>query len=233
MLDEILARLGAMSPEDRERPPALPMSHTAGMRWVPAPGPQTNASGALPTCSSTVARAAAVRARSGLGLAFTAHRRSLILRRRYVNLDALMDRRRRSNGGAAGFNGSPPPRLLTGDNRLIVFGANQHPGDEQNLPGPAVRLKVFDEATQFLESQAASHRWLRSTEEGHACAPYWRPTPRSMPTGIGSSACSRPGSTSPIQNPAKHGELRWFVTAPDGADLEVPVPIPSRWEAIS
>ncbi len=62
MLDEILARLAAMSPEDREATTRLAMSHTAGMRWVPAPGPQTNAFWSPADVLLYAVRGAAVRA---------------------------------------------------------------------------------------------------------------------------------------------------------------------------
>jgi hypothetical protein len=148
-------------------------------KWVPNPGPQTVAY----FCAADVllygGQGGGGKSDLGLGLAFTAHRRSLILRRKYTNLSGLIDRAKEINGGSDGFNGTPPPKLLTRDGRLIMFGANQRPGDEQDFQGIPFDLKVFDEAAQFLETQIRFHiGWLRDAQNANRvrgrCSPRTR-----------------------------------------------------------
>ena len=121
-------------------------------KWVPNPGPQTSAYYSRADVLLYGGQGGGGKSDLGLGLAFCGpHRRALILRRKYVNLGGLIDRAKELNGGIEGFNGSPPPKFSLPD-RLIMFGANQHPGDEQNFQGIPFDLKVFDEAAQFLEA---------------------------------------------------------------------------------
>jgi hypothetical protein len=85
------------------------------MKWVPNPGPQTDAY----FCPADVllygGQGGGGKSDLGLGLAFTAHHRSLIMRRKYANLSALTERAIKINGSRDGFNGSPPPLLRTDD----------------------------------------------------------------------------------------------------------------------
>src|SRR5262245_16347251 len=100
----------------------------APRKWLPNPGPQTDAYYSAADVLLYGGQGGGGKSDLGLGLAFSGpHRRSLILRRKYTNLGGLIDRAKEINGGAQGFNGSAPPRFRLSD-RLIEFGANQHPG---------------------------------------------------------------------------------------------------------
>jgi hypothetical protein len=192
-------------------------------KWVPNPGPQTVAY----FCAADVllygGQGGGGKSDLGLGLAFTAHRRSLILRRKYTNLSGLIDRAKEINGGSDGFNGTPPPKLVTRDGRLIMFGANQRPGDEQDFQGIPFDLKVFDEAAQFLETQIRFHiGWLRDAQNANQrTRAVLASNPPIDATGDWMIGFFRPWLDITHPRPAKPGELRFFVTAPDGSDLEV------------
>ena len=163
----------------------------------------------------------------GLGLAFTEHKRSLVLRRQYSNLSALTERAIEINGSRTGYNGSPPPLLRTDDGRYIQFGANQHLGDEQAWQGHAFDYKYFDEAVQFLEQQVRFHLgWLRSVDPKQRCRAVLGSNPPIDASGDWIIKMFRPWLDITHHKPAKHGELRWFVTAPDGEDVEVDGPEP-------
>lgn len=221
-LSEVLQAFGAMRPEGKTAIIAEAMKHNGHMRWIPSPGPQTEAY----RCEADVllygGQGGGGKSDLGLGLAFTAHKRSLILRRQYANLSALTERAVTINGTRNGFNGSPPPLLRTADSRYIQFGANQHLGDEQNWQGHPFDYKFFDEACQFLEQQVRFHLgWLRSTEKGQRVRAVLGSNPPLDSTGDWLVKMFRPWLDLTYHKPAKHGELRWFVTAPDGTDLEV------------
>jgi hypothetical protein len=173
-------------------------------------------------CCSTAGRAGAVNPISGWGSAFTQHHRSLILRRKYANLSALTERALTINGTRNGFNGSPPPLLRTADSRYIQFAGNQHAGDEQDWQGHPFDFKFFDEAVQFLESQVRFHLgWLRSTEKGQRVRAVLGTNPPLDADGDWIVGMFRPWLDITHPKPAKPGELRWYITAPDGTDLEV------------
>lgn len=234
LLDEILQKLEGLPPEallelEKER-----LKEAA--KWLPNPGAQTDAY--LSPADVLLYGGAGGGGKSdlGLGLAFTQHRRSLVMRRRYANLSGLTERAIKINGSKQGFNGSPPPLLRTDDGRYIQFGANQHLGDEQDWQGIPFDLKYFDEATQFLEQQVRFHLgWMRLSDEVLDRKQRVRAVLGSNPPvsadGDWIIRMFRPWLDLTHPRPAKPGEMRWFVTADDGSDLEVPLSDLNRTDA--
>jgi hypothetical protein len=224
-LDEIAKHLASLSEAERE---ALAKQAAADARvWFPNPGPQRDAYYSPADVLLYGGSGGSGKTDLGLGLAFTQHRRSLILRRRYVDLAALLDRAIEIHESQTGVNRSPPPRLVTKDGRLIQFGANQHLGDEAAFQGQPFDLKVFDEASAFLEQQVRFHLgWLRSTDPGQRVRAVLATNPPTSSDGDWIIKFFRSWLDLTHPNPAGHGELRWFVTAPDGEDLEVDGPQP-------
>jgi hypothetical protein len=162
-----------------------------------------------------------------LGLAFTQHQRSLILRRKYADLSSIIERTFEINGSRKGFNGSPPPKLRTMDGRLIQFAGNQFEGDEQDWAGRPFDLKGIDEATQLLESQVRFHLgWIRSADIKQRCRAVLASNPPISADGDWIIGFFRPWLDLTHPNPAKPGELRWFITNEDGRDEEVSGPEP-------
>lgn len=196
-------------------------------KWVPNPGPQTDAYFSPADVLLYGGQGGGGKSDLGLGLAYTAHRRSLILRRKYANLGSLTERAIEINGSRDGYNGSPPPLMRTDDGRYIQFAGNQHLGDEQDWQGQPFDFKMFDEAVQFLELQVRFHLgWLRSTTPGQRTRALLATNPPVDADGDWIIGMFRPWLDITHPKPAKHGELRWFVTAPDGSDLEVDGPEP-------
>jgi hypothetical protein len=222
LLDDITARLGALPAGDKSKVVDDAVSATSAMKWVPNPGPQTEAYFSAADILLYGGQGGGGKSDLGLGLAFTAHKRSLILRRRYANLGALTERAIEINGTRAGFNGSTPPKLRTANGQHIEFGANQHAGDELGWQGQPFDLKVFDEACQFLESQVRFHLgWLRTTDSGQRVRALLATNPPVDADGDWIIGVFRPWLDITHPRPARPHELRWFVTAPDGTDLEV------------
>jgi hypothetical protein len=225
-LDEVLTALRGLPAEKRASLEDEAMGKTSHMAWCPSPGPQAMAYFHPADILLYGGAGGGGKSDLGLGLAFTQHQRSLILRRRYSNLDALIDRAKEiASGTDYSFSGKPPPRLTTVDNRLIIFGANQYPGDEQGFQGQPFDLKVFDEASQFLESQVWFHiGWLRSTVIGVRTRAVLATNPPVSSDGDWLIKMFRPWLDITYSKPAEHGDLRWFVRDPDGNDMEVDGP---------
>ena len=131
-LDELAFRIDTMPEADRVAVIEDTIAATSGMKWIPNPGPQTEAD----FCQADVllygGQAAGGKTDLLGGLALMKHKRSLIMRRQYTDLGALIERFREIDGTYAGFNGAPPPRLRTADGRLIDFGAAAQLGDERH-----------------------------------------------------------------------------------------------------
>jgi hypothetical protein len=196
-------------------------------KWLPTPGPQADAYHCPAQLLLYGGAGGSGKSDLGLGLAFTAHRRSLILRRHYANLSGLTDRAIEINGGRQGYNGSPPPRLQTADGRSLQFAGCALLGDEQAWQGIPFDLKIFDEAVQFLEPMVRFHLgWLRTTDPGQRTRAVLATNPPVDASGDWIIGMFRPWLDLTYHKPARPGEIRWFVTDPDGRDLEVDGPEP-------
>ena len=228
-LDELLAVFKALPEQERAAMAEQAVAATAHMKWLPSPGPQTEAYFCPADILLFGGQAGGGKSDLGLGLAFTAHERSLVSRRKYSDLDGLIDRSVEINGTRSGFNGKPPPRLTferEGKTRIIDFAGAQHLGDEQSFQGKPYDLKYFDEATQFLEMQIRFHiGWMRTVTPGQRTRMILGTNPPVNSDGDWIIGFFRPWLDITHPNPAKHGELRWFIRAPDDSeDIEVDGP---------
>lgn len=227
ILDDILASLDGLSEEQRAKVLESAKALASNYRWIPSPGRQADAYFSMADILLYGGAGGGGKSDLGLGLAFTQHQRSLIIRRKYANLSALTERAIEINGTRQGFNGSPPPLLRSVDGRFIQFAGCQHLGDEQDWQGHAFDLKVFDEATQFLEAQVRFHLgWLRSTTPGQRVRALLATNPPISAEGDWIIGMFRPWLDITHPKPAQAGELRYYITAPDGSDLEVDGPEP-------
>lgn len=220
-LDDMLARLRSMPEAERKEIEAAANEAVKGMVWIPNIGPQSDAYYSEADVLLYGGQGGGGKTDLGLGLAFTRHQRSLVLRRKYANLTGLTERALKIHGTRNGYNGSPPPLLRTQDGRYIQFAGNQHLGDEQDWQGIPFDLKYFDEACQFLELQVRFHLgWLRSTD-GHRTRAVLGTNPPLDSTGDWLIRMFRPWLDITHHKPAQHGELRWYITSEDGTDTEV------------
>jgi hypothetical protein len=222
VLDDILARLGALPEKDRAEAETLALAATAGMCWIPSPGPQTEAYFSRADVLLYGGQGGGGKTDLLLGLGLTAHRRSLIMRRKYANLSGILARVAEISG-RDGLRAAPPPRYATGDGRLIEFGAAQYADDVADWQGQPHDLLGLDEATQFLKSQVQFLMgWVRSTDPAIRCRTVLATNPPLSAEGEWVIGMFRPWLDLTHPKPARPGELRWFITAPDGSDLEVP-----------
>ncbi|MCH8156078.1 MAG: terminase, partial [Proteobacteria bacterium] len=226
-LDELVCRFDTMPEADRVAVIEDTIAATSGMKWIPNPGPQTEAY----FCQADVllygGQAAGGKTDLLGGLALMKHKRSLIMRRQYTDLGALIERVREVDGSWAGFNGSPPPRLRTADGRLIDFGAAAQLGDERHWQGQPHDLLGMDEVVHFLEAQVRFLMgWVRPTgdNQDQRCRTVLATNPPDSAEGDYIIGMFRPWLDMTHHNPAKPGELRHYVTDPDGKDFEVDGP---------
>lgn len=202
-------------------------------KFIPSPGPQTEAY--FSKADVLLYGGEAGGGKTGLlcGLALEEHKQSLLMRRNGVDLQGgggVIAELLKMHGGRDGFSGKPPPTLNTEDGRVITFGAAQHLGDEEKYQGRARDLLGLDEATQFLEQQVRFLMgWVRTTVKGQRTRTVLATNPPVSSEGTWIIGMFRPWLDVTHPNPAKHGELRWFVTVREGSgsvDLEVDGPEP-------
>ena len=223
-LDAILKRLSALEEGERKAVVADTLAATQDMVWVPNPGPQQDAFFSEADETFYGGQAGGGKTDLAVGLAVTAHRRSLILRR--INKDAvkIVSRIEEVLGTRNGYNGQLQ-RWRIGDKQIDIAGCEQE-SDKQRFKGDPHDLIVFDEGTDFLESQ---YRfiigWNRSAVPGQRCRVLVTSNPPTTAEGLWVIKYWAPWLDDTHPDPALPGELRWFTTI-GGEDVEVDGPGP-------
>jgi hypothetical protein len=220
-LDEILARLNALPESERKRILEDAMAVTAEYRWTPNPGPQTDAYFSEADELFYGGQAGGGKTDLEIGLALTAHTRSLLLRRTNKEANGIVVRMADIIGSRTGWNGQDDFWRLDED-RIIDIGGCQLEDDKQKYKGTPHDLICFDEVSDFSETQ---YRficgWNRSTKPGQRCRVVAAGNPPTRPEGLWVVRRWAAWLDPRHPNPAKPGELRWYVEDENGNDIEV------------
>jgi hypothetical protein len=188
-------------------------------RWIPTVGPQAEAYSSTADVLLFGGEPGGGKSHLALGLAFTQHKRSLILRRQYTDLTGLIDDAIKIHGSRNGFNGSPPPRLTINPEHFIDFGACARIGDEHHWMGRPHDLIVPDEATQFAEMQLRFLMgWLRHEDPKQRVRVLMPTNPPLTAEGLWVLQMFAPWLDDRYPYPARPGELRWVITDEYGKD---------------
>lgn len=194
--------------------------------WTPNPGPQTAAYECEADELFYGGQAGGGKTDLLLGLAYTAHKRSLILRRTNKEASRLIQRFSEIVGHRDGWNGQAGTFTLP--NRLIELGGCQLEEDKQKFKGDPKDLIGFDEVSDFLESQ---YRfiigWNRSADKTQRCRVVATGNPPTRPEGLWVLKYWGAWLDPTHPNPAEPGELRWYTTV-EGKDQEVDGPGPHK-----
>lgn len=232
MLDELLTRLQQLPPKQLEQVVRETMAGTKGLKWIPNPGPQTEAYHSEADCLLYGGEPGGGKSQLILGLAFNCHQRSLIMRRQYGDLDRIVEDALKIHGSRDGFNGSPPPKLRVSDKQIIDFAAAHRVGDEQGQMGKGRDLLGIDEATHFAESQIRFLMgWNRTDTPGQRVRTVLATNPPLTAEGLWVNTMFAPWLDPTYPDPAKPGELRWVVSDDDGKDEWVSGPEDMRVNA--
>ena len=218
---EYLERIKALSPEARAALEAMVNAHGRPL-WEPQPGPQRAAYYSDADIVFYGGAAGGGKTEILLGLAITAQEHSIIFRREAVQLIGIEERMAQILGSRNGYNSQTGVWRLP-DSKVLELGSVKEPGDWVKYQGRPHDFKGFDEITHFTELQFRTLiGWLRTdnpsirqrviaagnpptTAEGEWVKRFW-------------AAWLDPNHP----NPAKPGELRWYVTNEKGEDEGVP-----------
>ncbi|MGB3882005.1 MAG: terminase [Diaphorobacter nitroreducens] len=223
---ELLQLMQHLTPDERAELDSL---LTEGLPiWMPQVGPQLAALESLADVLFYGGSAGGGKTDLLLGAALTQHEHSIIFRRESVQLVGLEERMTKILGTRKGYNSQTGVWRLPED-RVMELGSVKEPDDWMKYQGRAHDLKGFDEITHFTETQFRTLiGWMRSDN----------PEVRQRVICAGNPPTSADGEwvirywapwLDPLHpNPAKPGELRWFVTDEKGEDMEVPGPDPVR-----
>ncbi|MGE0118700.1 MAG: terminase [Dongiaceae bacterium] len=227
-LSEILAR---MTPEERAALEIQAAADAAVTVWEPLtntenilqPSPQRLAYESAADYTLYGGQAGGGKTDLLVGLALTAHKRSLIMRREIKQVAAIVDRITTIIGTRDGYNGGTHRWALPAD-RILDLGGCKDPGDEQAYQGQPHDFIGFDELAQFLEFQFRFIvAWNRSTDPNQRCRVVGASNPPTTAEGEWIMRFWAPWLEEGYSNPAMPGELRYFLMMEDG-DREVEGP---------
>lgn len=162
-----------------------------------------------------------------IGLALTAHRKSIIFRREYPQLKDLALRSwELLSGSGAKYNGTEKIWRDIPGGRMLEFGAVQYEHDREKFKGRPHDLKAFDELPDFSENQYRFlTAWNRTTIPDQRCRVVAAGNPPTTADGDWVTRRWGPWLEEGHRNPALPGEIRWFATITEnGHEREVERP---------
>lgn len=157
-----------------------------------------------------------------IGLAFTAHRKSLLLRREFPQLkdivlrshEILANTEARFNAVSGLWRGIP-------GNRILELASCQYDKDVRRFKGRPHDAVLFDEISDFSEYQYRFLiAWARTTIPGQTVRIVACGNPPTTPEGRWVVEYWAPWLDGNHPNPARPGKLRWFARI-DDEDREV------------
>lgn len=230
-MDDLHSLLSYLTPSELRELDAL-LSTVEVPIWNPLPGPQTEAYYCEADELFYGGAAGGGKTDLLLGTSLQHHWRSIIFRREFQQLKGIRDRGGELFSDVSKFNGADLTWRIE-DGRRIELGACQYEGDEQKYQGRPHDLKAFDEITHFTKKQFTFLKgWNRTTKINPETGNYYRcrviaaGNPPTTAEGQWVTEYWAPWLNPSHPNPAKPGELRWFITNSDGEDVEVSGPEP-------
>lgn len=223
MLSEILAKLNSLPEKERKAVEEMALSATKDLKWVPNAGPQTQAY--FSEADELFYGGSAGGGKSALinGLGVNEHTRTLILRRFREDAKKLAEAELLGmilGGSKDGWNGSD--LIYRGEDFLIQYGGCDHEDDKQRFKGDPHDLICWDEVTDFSETQYNFvNIWNRSAHPGQRCRVVATGNPPTTAAGLWVVRRWAAWLDEEHPNPAKPGELRWYVVGPNDEDVEV------------
>jgi hypothetical protein len=230
LLEQLIGRLRDDDAGAREAK-RLALESTAGLRWVPNPGPQTEAFFCEADELYYGGEAGGGKSDLLIGLGLTAHSEALILRRLTDDAKKLSKRAREVAGHGHRFNGQD--KVLQLADHSLRFAGCQFEDDKERFKGTPYDLYAFDEIPDFTFTQFKFITgWNRSTRPGQRCRIVCAGNPPTRPEGLWVVQYWGAWLDPNHPNPARDGELRWYIRGAADEDIEVDGPGPHAvdWE---
>ncbi|MFK8398160.1 terminase family protein [Pseudomonas sp. BGr12] len=222
---QLLGVIKALDPSARAELDQLLMAGDAPI-WVPQEGPQQAAYESLADIIFYGGAAGGGKTDLLLGLCLTSQQHSIIFRREAVQLVGIEERMTKILGTRKGYNSQDGVWRLPGS-RVMELGSVKEVGDWIKYQGRAHDGKFFDEICHFTEMQFRTLiGWLRTDNPEIRQRVVCAGNPPTTAEGEWVKRFWAPWLDPQHPNPARPGELRWYVTNEEGEDQEVPGPDP-------
>jgi hypothetical protein len=207
VLDDILGRLNSLPAKTKEQVVNDAMTATKHMKFVPLPGPQTEAYLSKADVLLYGGQAGGGKSFLLMGLSSQEHRRSIIFRREAGQTDGLEEAGKQIFG-SDGFNGSDLEWSFS-DGRSVKLAGIKEPGDWNKHAGRERDFLGFDEAGEFLREQIASLLAWNRGPTGQRCRVVLASNPPRTAEGAWMIEWFAPWLDETFHTPAKPGELRY------------------------
>jgi len=156
------------------------------------------------------------------GVALNNHQNSVIFRKQSTDLRGIEDRII-ALAGYDGWNGSL--KTLRREGKLLELGHLEKPGSEESWRGRPHDFIGFDEGAQLAKQKVRFVMgWMRSVDPKQRRRAIIASNPPTGGEGEWLIEWFAPWINPTFSNPARQGELRWAVTAPDKDGTTVWVP---------
>lgn len=229
---DLLKAFGALPEEEKKAALAYAEQATAGMAWIPNPGPQTQAY--FSEADELFYGGAGGGGKTALlcGLAVNCHYDIHLFRREGVQLRGLIKELTGIFGHTNGFNSQLGIwRLPTG--QTIELAGVKDEDDKIDWQGRASDYKGFDEITHFSRSQYEFLiGWNRSTREGQRCRVVATGNPPIDENGLWVIGYWAPWLDEMHPDPAAPGELRYPVRMTEDDEDEREIFFRTKEEAL-
>jgi hypothetical protein len=183
--------------------------------WVPLPGPQQQAYDSPADEVFFGGAAGPGKTQLLLGLAYTAHRKSIVFRRELTQLREIIEQSQHMIGSRGSYSGQDHLWRLH-EGRLIEFGSVPHEGDVRKYQGRPHDLIAFDELPEFTCSQYRFLLgWNRTDDPRQRCRVVASGNPPTTAEGRWVIAEWAPWLDPQFPRPAQPGTLRWYTTLDD------------------
>lgn len=208
LLSDLEARLEGLPPEMQRQIDEDASEITKGMRFVPLPGPQTEAY--LSPADILLYGGQAGGGKTGLLVGLSQEHTSSILFRREASQTDGLEKFGKQVFGSDGFNGKDTEWAFEDGRSLKLSGMkepdswNKHAGRERDYIG-------FDEAGEFLLEQVSSLIGWNRGPEGQRCRVVLASNPPRTADGAWMIEWFAPWLDESYSDPAKPGELRYAV----------------------
>jgi hypothetical protein len=228
-LDDYVARFAGQTAEEKQQ---LAELIAAGVteKWVPNPGPQTDAYLSLADVLLYGGQAGGGKTHLELGWGVNESDNGIIFRRERTQTDGLEKEGKSIIGNAASFNGQDLEWNWP-SGKSLKLGGMQQPDDWQGHAGRERDFMAFDEGGEFLELQVASIvAWLRAPPGKRTRVVIGSNPPRTA-DGLWLLKWFAPWLDDKYPEPAHPGELRWAIyISVDGEGQMVWVKGPGEYE---
>lgn len=216
-LDELLSRFREKPPNVQKQIVSDALKLNGHLRFIPNEGPQTQAYFSRADVLLFGGSPGGGKSALEIGLGLNEHHRTLLVRKSFTDLEGLIDTAKKLVGAEDGFIGGARPKYRKPDGGVIHFAGLAADGGIGGHQGVDHDLICIDEAAQIPEAQVRLLMgWLRTDRPGQRCRVVLGSNPPLDSTGDWMIDYFGPWLNPTHPNPAKPGELRYFLPTDDG-----------------